>query len=123
MFIFAYTMSLPQLLVLSLTEIIGDFALKQYANRGGIMPLTVGTLGYVGVVGMLIVSLQGSTVLMVNNGWDGISAIIESIAAYIFLGERFHNWFQYMGVFFIISGLYLLKIPWSKSHPFHIPKL
>jgi multidrug transporter EmrE-like cation transporter len=116
-------MSLPQLLVLSLTEIIGDFALKQYANRGGIMPLTVGTLGYIGVVGMLIVSLQGSTVLMVNNGWDGISAIIESIAAYIFLGERFHNWFQYMGVFFIISGLYLLKIPWSKSHPFHIPKL
>ena len=116
-------MSFPQLLVLSLTEIIGDFALKQYANRGGIMPLTVGTLGYVGVVGMLIVSLQGSTVLMVNNGWDGISSIIESIAAYIFLGERFHNWFQYMGVFFIISGLYLLKIPWSKSHPFHIPDL
>jgi len=123
MFIFAYIMSFPQLLVLSLTEIIGDFALKQYANRGGIMPLTVGTLGYVGVVGMLIVSLQGSTVLMVNNGWDGISSIIESIAAYIFLGERFHNWFQYMGVFFIISGLYLLKIPWSKSHPFHIPDL
>ena len=116
-------MSLPQIFSLSCAEVIGDFAFKQFANKGGLAPLLIGIGGYIGVVGMLIVSLQGSTVLMVNGGWDGISAILESILAYLFLGERFENYLQYVGIFFIVIGLYLLKIPWSKKHPFYIPKI
>ena len=115
-------MSVPELIALSTVEIIGDFGLKQYANDGGIKYLGIGILGYIGVVSMLIVSLQGSSVLLVNNGWDGISTIIESIAAYVILGERFDNYMQYVGIVFIMMGLYLLKIPWKKSHAFHIPK-
>lgn len=116
-------MSLPQIFSLSCIEIIGDFALKQFANQGGLMPLLIGIGGYIGVIGMLIISLQGSTVLMVNGAWDGMSALIESMIAYLFLGERFENYMQYIGIFFIVLGLYLLKIPWSKKHPFHIPKI
>ena len=67
--------------------------------------------------------LNGSTVLLVNAAWDAISALIESLAAIIFLGERFSNYFQYIGVFFIIMGLYLLKIPLKKDHPFYIPPI
>ena len=116
-------MSIPQIFTLSAIEIIGDFSLKSYANdEGGIEMLALGILGYVGVVGMLIVSLQGSSVLLVNGAWDGVSTIIESIAAYVFLGERFDNYLQYIGIVVIVIGLYLLKIPWKKSHPFHIPK-
>ena len=59
---------------------------------------------------------------MVNNAWDGTSSLIESIYAYVVLGERFDNYLQYVCVFSIIIGLYLLKIPLSKTHPFHIPK-
>ena len=114
-------MSLPQILTLSTVEIIGDFALKRYANEGGFAALGIGVLGYIGVIIMLIISLQDSTILLVNNAWDGTSSIMESIAAYVFLGERFQNYFQYLGIIFIILGLYLLKIPWTKSHPFHIP--
>jgi multidrug transporter EmrE-like cation transporter len=77
----------------------------------------------VGVVGMLIVSLQGSSILMVNGAWDGMNTIIGSLAAYFILGERFDNYLQYVGLMVIVIGLYLLKIPWSKKHPFHIPKL
>jgi multidrug transporter EmrE-like cation transporter len=116
-------MSLPQIFTLSCIEIVGDFALKQYANKGGLAPLLVGIGGYIGVVGMLIVSLQGSTVLMVNGAWDGISALLESIIAYLYLGERFENYLEYVGLAFIVIGLYLLKIPWSKKYPFHIPKI
>lgn len=115
-------MSVPQLVGLSLVEIIGDFGLKQYANDGGIKYLGVGIIGYIGVMTMLVVSLQNSSVLVVNNGWDAISSIIESIAAYVILGERFDNYLQYLGIIFIILGLYLLKIPWKKSHTFRIPK-
>jgi hypothetical protein len=115
-------MSLPQIFALSTIEIIGDFALKQYANKGGLRNLAIGIVGYVGVVAMLIVSLQDSTILMVNGAWDGISTIIESLAAFVILGERFDNIWQYVGLIMIASGIYLLKIPWKKQHPFHIPE-
>ena len=115
-------MSLLEIGILSLVEIVGDFALKEFANVGGIMPLFVGICGYIGVVIALIISLQGSTILMVNGAWDGMSAIMESVAAYVFLGERFEHTSQYMGLLFIVSGLLLLKIP-TKRNFFKMPKI
>jgi hypothetical protein len=58
---------------------------------------------------------------MVNGAWDGMSALLESIAAYLFLGERFNNPLQYVGILFIIIGLFLLRIPVYKKLPFHLP--
>jgi multidrug transporter EmrE-like cation transporter len=114
-------MSLKQLVLLSIVEVIGDFSYKQFANHGGVMPFLSGSLSYIGVVYMLIVSLQNSTLLMVNAGWDGISGILESICAYIFLGERFTYVSQYFGILFIMFGLYLLKIPTNKKSTFVFP--
>ena len=116
-------MSLIQIVGLSLVEIVGDFGFKQFANHGKLWALSVGIVGYVGVIAMLIISLQNSTVLMVNSAWDGISGILESIAAYVFLGERFHNPLQYVGLVLVATGLYLLKIPIHKSKQFVLPKL
>ena len=103
-------MSLSQIVALSLTEIVGDFGYKQFANRGGIIPFVIGTIGYIGVIFMLIVSLQNSTIMMVNGAWDGVSGLIESAAAYVFLGERFHHPLQYLGLILIAVGLYFLQI-------------
>jgi len=61
--------------------------------------------------------------LIVNVAWDGISALIESIAAMIFLGERFNDPLQYLGVVFIISGLFFLKLPIVNKNEFIFPKL
>lgn len=116
-------MSLVQIGLLSTIEIVGDFALKQYANHGGIFSLMIGIIGYIGVVCMLIISLQNSTILIVNGAWDGVSTLLESAAAYILLGERFNDVWQYIGLGFIILGLYLLKIPFRKKQAFVIPKL
>ena len=114
-------MSLPQIIGLSSIEIVGDIALKEYANNGGLSYLAIGVCGYIGVVGMLIMSLQDSTILMVNGAWDGVSTIIGSLAAYFILGERFDNYLQYVGLLLIVFGLYLLNVPWTKKHPFRIP--
>ena len=116
-------MNFLQILALSVVEIGGDVALKQYANDGGILYLWLGILGYIGVVILLIIALQGSSILMVNNAWDGTSSLLESLFAFVVLGERFENYLQYVGVGSILIGLYLLKIPLSNSHPFHIPKV
>jgi multidrug transporter EmrE-like cation transporter len=116
-------MSVPEIIALSCIEIVGDFGFKQFANNGGIIPFTIGTLGYIGVVGMLIVSLQHSTIMMVNGAWDGISGLMESASAYLFLGERFHHPLQYLGLILIAVGLYFLKIPLSKKNEFVWPSL
>lgn len=104
-------MSLYSIGLLSLTEVFADFALKKYANEGGLSSLVYGLIGYMGVVYFLIQSLQGSSVLMVNAAWDGISAFIESVLAFIVLGERFSDPNQYIGIGLIVVGLFFLKIP------------
>lgn len=116
-------MSYQNLIPLIFTEIIGDFGFKEFANKGGIKNFSIGFIGYVGVIYYLIKSLQGSTILIVNVAWDGISALIESIAAMIFLGERFNDPLQYLGVVFIISGLFFLKLPIVNKNKFIFPKL
>lgn len=116
-------MSAPQLFGLACVELIGDFALKTYANDGGLGYLGLGILGYIGVVSLLIVALQGSTLLVVNNGWDGMSSLIESFLAYVVLGERFDNYMQYVGLFMVVLGMYFLKLPWEKKSAFRIPKV
>ena len=97
------------LILLSIAEIFGDFTLEKYANTGKLPFLGYGTIGYVGVIYFLIKSLKGSSILFVNAAWDGISALIETIAAMVILKERFSNSYQYLGIGLIIAGLFFLK--------------
>jgi multidrug transporter EmrE-like cation transporter len=78
-----------------------------FPNEGGLSFLAYGILGYIGVVYFLVQSLRGSSVLMVNAAWDGISAFVESLLAFIVLGERFSD----TGIGLIVAGLFFLKIP------------
>jgi multidrug transporter EmrE-like cation transporter len=98
------------LFLLSITEIIGDFALENYANSNNLYALGLGCFSYIGVVYFLIKSLVGSSILYVNTAWDGISTLIETFAAIILLGERFEDHVQYIGLGFVIIGMFLLKI-------------
>jgi multidrug transporter EmrE-like cation transporter len=115
-------MSITEIVALSCVEIIGDFGYKQFANNGGITPFVIGTIGYIGVICMLIIALQNSTIMMVNGAWDGISGLLESAAAYAFLGERFHHPLQYLGSILIAVGLYFLRIPLTKKKAFVLPE-
>ena len=115
-------MSYVDVLGLCFTEIVGDFGYKEFANKGGIKNFAVGTAGYVGVIYFLIRSLQGSQVLLVNAAWDGLSALIESIAAIIVLREKFDDPWKYFGIFLIIIGLFFLKLPVVDEHKFIFPK-
>lgn len=115
-------MSYSDIGLIVLTEIIGDFGYKKFAENGGINNFAVGTIGYIGVIYALIRSLQGSQVLVVNAAWDGLSALVESIAAIVILGEGFDDPCKYLGIIFIIFGLFLLKLPLVNPHKFVFPK-
>ena len=115
-------MSYVDILLLTFSEIIGDFGYKEFANKGGIQNFAAGVIGYIGVSICLIKSLQGSTILLVNAAWDGISALVESVAAMIILGERFDDPTKYLGILFIIIGLFFLKMPVVNKDKFIFPK-
>jgi len=116
-------MSYVDLTSLILIEIVGDFGYKKFADEGGINNFIVGTTGYIGVIYFLIRSLQGTQLLLINAAWDGLSALLESIAAMVFLGERFEDPTKYIGIVLIIIGLFFLKMPFRSQHKFKFPKL
>ena len=102
-------MSLLRVGILSAVEVFGDFMLKSYATTGIASKLLMGCLGYVGVVVTLIWSLKTGNVMLVNGLWDGMSAVIESIAAYFILGDRLENPQQYLGLIITCLGIFMLK--------------
>ena len=113
--------NLIYLILLVIVEIFGDFSLEKYANMNKNDDykntyLFFGCIFYVGVIYFLIKSLEGSHILYVNAMWDGISALIESLSAMIFLGEYFDNYTQNFGLIFLILGLFLVK----NTNPFYI---
>ena len=94
---------------LSLIEVYGDFSLRFYAQTNSPFWLGNGIVGYIGVVYYLIQSLQHNNVLYVNGMWDGVSSIIESVASYVFLGDRLQKPTEYLGLVLIIVGVFLMK--------------
>lgn len=103
-----FDMNTIYLVILSIAEIGADFSLEKYANLGGLQYFWIGAIGYAAVVFLLIQALKGSTILYINNMWDGISSIIETLAAFFILKERFQHRRQYIGVLFIVFGLFIL---------------
>lgn len=104
-------MSLRNIIFLSFAEVLGDFGFKSFARTGAKTAFAQGSLGYVGVIYYLIKSLAQGNVLYVNGMWDGISAIVESVAAYIILGERLNRPIEYAGLLLVILGVFMLHAP------------
>lgn len=95
--------------ILAIMEIAGDFSIKEYVTTQSNLYLFYGIASYLGVVFFLVQSLlYGKTILFVNAVWDGMSALLESSAAFLILGERFETVQEYIGLGFIIMGLFLL---------------
>ena len=95
--------------MLSASEIIGDFGFKGVARNPTIANWSAGFIGYVGVIYFLIKSLETGNVMYTNGMWDGISAIISTIAAFFIFGERLNSPVQYVGLCVVIVGIMLLK--------------
>jgi multidrug transporter EmrE-like cation transporter len=102
-------MSLLDISLMSLSEIVGDFGFKSVARTGSIQGWTGGLVGYVGVIFYLIKSLRNGNVTYVNGMWDGVSAILETAVAFFLFGERLKSVNQYLGLGLIVAGLFILK--------------
>ena len=102
-------MSFFDLTALSLTEIVGDFGFQVFADSGSNIGLFQGIAGYLGVMFFLVRCLSGANIMWINGMWDGMSGLLESLAAYFILGQRLSSPLQYLGMGFIVVGLIFLK--------------
>jgi multidrug transporter EmrE-like cation transporter len=107
-------MSISKIILLSVAEIVGDFGYKSYARTGATGAFAQGTVGYLGVIYFLIKSLREGNILYVNGMWDGVSAALESLAAYFILGERLSRPIEYIGLALVIVGILMLHSPKGK---------
>lgn len=106
--LFDYSMLL--IVLLCIAEVYGDFSLRFYAQTNKFEWLAHGITGYAGVLFFLVQSFKYNNVLYVNGLWDGVSGLIESLAAYYILGDRLEKMSEYIGILFIIVGIMLMKM-------------
>lgn len=92
-----------------IAEIFGDFSLKDYARDDKPIDLAKGLIGYAGVIYFLIKSLAQANIIYVNGMWDGISGIVETLAAYFILKEKMNTKEQYFGLGLLMVGLFIFR--------------
>ena len=100
--------------LLSLSEYIGDSNFKLYARSGELNHLGIGLVAYAVMISFLVKSLARSNLIYTNGMWDGVSALLTTILAFLLLGERLTNIQQWIGLAMIIGGIFALhtgKIP------------
>lgn len=102
-------MSLSSIVMMSLFEIVGDFGWKGVARAPSVANWTAGSIGYLGVIYFLTRSLAVANVTYTNGMWDGVSALLSTLAAFFIFGERLNTPWQYLGLLVIIVGIFLLK--------------
>lgn len=93
------------IILVSIIEYFGDANFKRYARENKINSLVIGIIMYAIMIVFLIISLKKSNISYINGLWDGTSAIIETLLAYILLHETLSNKIQYFGLVFIIIGI------------------
>lgn len=102
-------MSVFNVTMACIAEIFGDFSLKDYARGEDNKDLIKGLLGYAGVIYFLIRSLAQANIIYVNGMWDGISGIVETLAAYFILKEKLNTREQYIGLGLLMGGLFIFR--------------
>ena len=102
-------MSMFNVTMACIAEIFGDFKLKDYAREEKQVDLAQGLIGYAGVIYFLIRSLAQANIIYVNGMWDGISGIVETIAAYFILKEKMNTREQYFGLALLMLGLFVFR--------------
>ena len=94
-------------LLLTLTELVGDTSLRQYAKTNTSLFLGIGTAAYLGLVYILQWTFRTESLAIVNGYWDAFSNLLTTLVAYFILGEALTGT-QLTGLLLISGGIYLL---------------
>jgi len=96
--------------LMSFVEYIGDASFKTFARSSEYSYLMIGLVAYALMIKLLINLLRTSNLIYTNGMWDGVSALVETVLAYILLRETLTNKYQWSGLALIITGVFLINI-------------
>ena len=97
------------IIILSLTEFVGDANFKIYAGNKKFVNLMLALIGYIFVFKFLIEALKQKNLIITNGTWNAIQTVIETALAYWLLHERLTSWKQWVGLLLIVSGIFFLN--------------
>ena len=97
------------ILILSFFEFIGDTNFKFFARTNHKHHLYIGLIAYLVMIFLLVSALKRGNLIFTNGMWDGISAIVTTVLAFILFKERLSNKFQWVGLVLVIIGTFLLS--------------
>ena len=98
------------IVIASLLEYIGDSNFKFYARNTHNKNMIYGVIAYILMIYILIHILRYSNVMYMNLNWDAVSIVLETLLAYLLLGEKLDNRYQFAGFIFIFLGIVLLNV-------------
>lgn len=98
------------ILLVSMLEYIGDSSFKKYSKSKSKSDLYIGIISYIIVIYLLVQILTYSNVMQMNIQWDAVSAILETVLAYLFLRETLSGVTQYIGFILIILGMIFMNL-------------
>lgn len=94
------------LLVLAMTsaELFGNAHLKWFADNKKNHHLIFGILAWAAVLFFLVKTLENSNMMWTCIMWEAMIVIGGAITAYIFFGEKFTHWVQWLGLLFALGA-------------------
>ena len=97
-------MNLLWVLAMTIAELFGNAHLKWFAENGKHHHLGVGILAWALVLVFLIKTLSSSSMMWTCIMWEAMIVVGGAITAYVFFGEKFTHWVQWLGVLFALGA-------------------
>jgi len=93
--------------IVVLLELVGDTALREYAQKGDTMALALGVGTYNYMLSWWIAALKTRPLAMANAQWDGWSSLATALYCQFALKEQLTTR-QWIGAYSVALGLLLL---------------
>jgi multidrug transporter EmrE-like cation transporter len=93
-------------LVLAMTaaELFGNAHLKWYADHGRFHNLWIGIFAWLAVLFFLIKTLSSQSMMWTCIMWEAMIVIGGALTAWLFFGEKFTHWIQWLGLLFAVGA-------------------
>jgi multidrug transporter EmrE-like cation transporter len=97
-------MTLLFVLAMTSAELFGNAHLKWFSDNGKHHHLGLGILAWAVVLYFLVKTLENSDMMWTCIMWEAMIVIGGAIVAYVFFGEKFTHWIQWLGLLFALGA-------------------
>lgn len=97
-------MTVLNVLLMTVSELIGNTHLKWFSDGGPHKNLMVGVLAYMAVIFFLIKSFSSKSMMWTCIMWEAMIVIGGAAVAYFVFGEKFTHWIQWLGILFALAA-------------------